>query len=136
MNGLTPGNTYRFYSTAVNSLGDSEGSKEVLFAAAPLVSKPEPIRRHADSGRESLIIEWDVEPDNELPVTGYIVEADLTQCGVFTVIWDGEDRPEINKLVVPDTLSAYPYVFRHRAYNFNGVSEYSDEVTLFACLDP
>lgn len=65
-----------------------------------------------------------------------MIEADLIQCGQFTVLWDGRDRPEITKFVVPDTVSAYPYTFRHRAYNFNGASEYSDEVTTFACLDP
>ena len=82
------------------------------------------------------MIEWNVEPDNELLVTGYVIEADLTQCGEFSTLWDGRDRPEVTKLIVPDSVSAFPYVFRHRAYNFNGASEYSDEVVIFACLDP
>ena len=134
---LTPGLVYRFYSTAVNSVGESDESKEGQFAAAPLVSKPAPIRRNDETTtRTKLDIEWDVEPDNELLVTGYVIEADLTQCGEFTVIWDGRDRPEITKLTLPDTVEAWPVTLRHRAYNFNGASEYSDEVITFACVDP
>ena len=41
---LTPGLIYRFYSTAINAVGESNQSKEVLFAAAPLVPKPASIR--------------------------------------------------------------------------------------------
>lgn len=49
--GLTAGLTYRFYSVAENLIGTSDPSVEALFAAAALVSKPAPIRRHADSSR-------------------------------------------------------------------------------------
>ena len=49
-----------------------------MFAAATLVPKPATIRRNEDTTRTSLEIEWDVEPDNEILVTGYVVEADLT----------------------------------------------------------
>ena len=49
--GLTPGLTYRFYSTAVNMIGESDQSIEVLFSAASLVNKPATIRKHTDSNR-------------------------------------------------------------------------------------
>ena len=136
VSGLDPGKIYRFYSTAINMIDESDKSSEVLFAAVLLPSKPAPIRRSSESTRTILVIEWDVEPDNELPIIGYVVEADLTQNNDFVVIWDGRERPEINKMVVPNTVTSVPYTFRHRAYNFNGASVYSDEVTTFSCLDP
>ena len=49
--GLTPGLTYRFYSTSENLIGESDQSVEVLFAAASLVAKPAAIRRHSDTSR-------------------------------------------------------------------------------------
>jgi len=107
-----------------------------MFAAASLPLKPAIIRRNEPTSRDILVIEWDVEPYRDLPVTGYIVEADMTQSGEFVEIWDGRDRPEILKLIVPDTKSAVPYTFRHRAFNFNGPSDYSDEFIVFVCVDP
>ena len=136
MTGLTPSLTYRLYATAVNAIGESDKSNEVLFSAASLPSKPAQIYRHQSTTRDVLVIAWNVEPDNDLPVTGYSIEADLTCTGDFVEIWDGRDRPEVLKLIVPDTEPAVPYTFRHRAFNFNGASEYSDELTTFACVDP
>ena len=136
MTGLTPGLFYRFYSTAVNILGESDTSNEVIFAAALLPEKPAQIYRHSSTTRDVLVIAWSVEPDNDLPVTGYSVEADMTCTGDFVEIWDGRDRPEILKLIVPETETAMPYTFRYVAYNFNGASEYSDELITFACVDP
>ena len=69
-------------------------------------------------------------------MTGYVVEADLTRCGAFTVIWDGRDRPEILKFTLPSIVTGEQYTFRHTAINFNGQSEYSDEVVLYACVNP
>ena len=60
----------------------------------------------------------------------------MTQTGEFVVIWDGRERPEILTLKVPDTKSAVPYAFRHRAFNYNGPSDYSDEFIVYVCVDP
>lgn len=60
----------------------------------------------------------------------------MLDCGDFSIIWDGTDRPEVLILEVPGTSTPGPYTFRHRALNFNGMSVYSDEVTLYACEDP
>ena len=46
---LTPGAKYGFYTTASNSIGESDQSQEVRFAAAELPGKPNSIRRHADT---------------------------------------------------------------------------------------
>ena len=101
-----------------------------MFAVIPLVSKRAPKRRHSETIRTQLVIEWDFEPENEILFTVYVVEADLIQCGEFTVIWDGRERPEITRLALPETVTAYDYTFRHKAYNSNGGSEYSDEAVL------
>lgn len=63
-----------------------------------------------------------MEPDGALPITGYLVEADLTMNNEFVVIWDGRERPETTRLTLPSTEVGYAYTFRHRSYNFNGAS--------------
>ena len=75
---LIHGYVYRYHATAVNTIGESDASTEFLFAALPLPDKPAPVRRYSISTRSELTIEWDVEPDGMLPITGYLVEADLT----------------------------------------------------------
>ena len=75
---LTPGKFYRLHSTALNALGESEASIEVIFAAASLAVKPASIMRHSSTNRDQLVIEWAVEADATIPVTGYRIEADLT----------------------------------------------------------
>ena len=124
---------YRYYTTAVNAVGESDPSGEVLFAAIALPVKPAPIRRNAEATRSQLIVEWNVEPDTDMPITGYVVEADLTMNNEFVNIWDGRERPEVTRLNLPSTITGQEYTFRHRAYNFNGASFLSDEVKLIAC---
>ena len=86
---MTPGSKYGFYTTASNSIGESDRSQEVRFAAAERPGKPSSIRRHPDTSMTQLKVEWDVELDNDVPITGYILEADINQNGEFEEIWNG-----------------------------------------------
>ena len=83
-----------------------------------------------------LKVAWAVELDNEIPITGYKLEADLNQSGDFVEIWDGQGRPEVTEFTVDPITTANSYSFRHKALNFNGESEYSDTFTTYACIDP
>ena len=83
-----------------------------------------------------LKVAWDVELDNEIPITGYILEADLNDSGDFVEIWDGQGRPEVITFTVYPVITANSYSFRHKVLNFNGGSEFSDTYTTYACLDP
>jgi hypothetical protein len=48
------------------------------------------------STRTQLAIEWSVEPDTEIPITGYVLEWDnAVGDGVFVEIWNGRGHPEV-----------------------------------------
>lgn len=79
---------------------------------------------------------WDVEPDTEIPITGYVLEWDNGEGdGVYAEIWNGQGRPE----VLAHSLAAVTgtkYTLRHKSINHNGESEYSDALEAYACESP
>jgi hypothetical protein len=118
---IVSGYKYRFILTAINAIGESSSSAEVRFAAADLPATPQTLIRSSSSTETSIILEWDVEPDTETPITGYALEWDSTGDGVFYEIWNGRGRPDILTYTVSVTTGEL-YYFRHRSYNFNGPS--------------
>jgi len=76
-----------------------------------------------------------VEPDTQTPITGYAVEMDDNQDGVFEEIWNGRGYPEITSHTI-STTTGQVYNFRHRAFNANGASDYSSELVTYSCTLP
>lgn len=53
------------------------------------------------------------------------------------MIWNGKAHPEITDYTLTaDITTGEFYTFRHKAYNFNGESVYSDPFTTYACVLP
>jgi hypothetical protein len=83
-----------------------------------------------------LTIEWPIEPDTEIPVTGYALEWDNAEDeGVFYEIWNGRGRPEVLTYTIAVTTGS-KYSFRHKSINANGESDYSTMLETFACVSP
>jgi hypothetical protein len=77
-----------------------------------------------------------VEPDTEVPITGYVLEWDnAVGDGVFTELWDGRGRPEVLLHTVVVTTGS-KYTFRHKSINYNGESPYSTVFEAWACEAP
>ena len=128
---------YRFVATALNSIGESTGSAEARFAAASLPAKPGVILRGAGSTENQLQVEWNIEPDNEILISGYTLEVDLNQCGDFVEIWNGAGQPEVRTYSITTVTTGLYYSFRHKAMNYNGKSDdYSDVFITYACVMP
>jgi len=124
-------------ATAINAHGESAYSQEVRAAVGALPGQPAQLRRSSLlSTRTQLAIEWSVEPDTEVPITGYILEWDQAEGeGVFYEIWNGRGRPEVllHEMAVQ---TGAKYSFRHKSINFNGESEYSEVLETYACVSP
>jgi len=70
-------------------------------------------------------------------ITGYILEADLKQCGEFSQIYNGAGHPEVTTFTITTVATSKYYSFRHKAINYNGLStSYSDVFTTYACVLP
>lgn len=135
--GITSGEKYRFVTTATNAHGESLPSKEVRPAVGHLPAKPAQLRRSTLlSTRTQLAIEWSVEPDTEIPITGYVLEWDKAEGdGVFFEIWNGRGRPEVLTYSISVQTGA-KYSFRHKAINANGDSTFSEVLAAYACVSP
>ena len=76
---------------------------------------------------------WPVQRDNEIRVSGYVLEADLEHVGVYDVIWDGQGHPEITSYILTTVTTGDYYNFRYKVFNDIGESVYSDIFTTWAC---
>jgi hypothetical protein len=74
---IVAGKKYRFITSADNAIGVSAFSSEVRFAAAALPAKPSSITRGVASTQKQVQVNWPISPDNEILITGYVLEADL-----------------------------------------------------------
>ncbi len=55
--------------------------------------------------------------------------------GDFIEIWNGRGRPDVLTLTITVTSGRW-YHFRHRSFNYNGVSQYSDVFSTLSCVSP
>lgn len=88
------------------------------------------------STRTQIELMWPIQLDNEIPVTGYILEADIEHNGRFDVIWNGEDHPELNSFILTGVETGNFYNFRYKVLNWNGESPYSEIFKTWACELP
>ena len=87
------------------------------------------------STRTQLTVVWNVEPDTDAPITGYVLEVDYIGDGQFTTLWNGTGRPDILSYTLTVNTGS-TYYFRHYSMNANGASPYSDVVAMIACDTP
>ena len=135
--GVVSGEKYRFVTTATNVHGESARSPEVRPAVGALPATPSQLTRSLTlSTRTQLTIEWAIEPDTEIPITGYALEWDQAEGeGVFYEIWNGRGRPEVQTYTIA-VATGQKYSFRHRSFNANGESAFSPVLETFACVAP
>ena len=74
--------------------------------------------------------------DNDIRVTGYVLEADLDHSSVFEVIYDGTNKPEQTEFTLTSIETGDYYEFRYKVLNYVGESVYSDVFTTYACELP
>jgi hypothetical protein len=120
---LVSGERYRFFTVAINDIGDSLPSEEVYFTITSLPQKPSQVMRSSTSTRTQITLNWNVEPDTDSPITGYVLEMDISQNldGDFKEIWNGRGRPDILTFTLTVTTGRL-YSFRHKSFNYNGAS--------------
>lgn len=61
------------------------------------------LTRGSLSTRSALQLQWPVERDNDIRVSGYVLEAVLDHFGEYQVIYDGQGHPEITSFTQPVT---------------------------------
>jgi hypothetical protein len=134
---IVSGERYRFFTVATNDIGDSDKSEEVYYTVTTLPQKPQSLMRSPLSTRTQLLIQWNVEPDTDSVITGYSLEMDFSANldGDFKEIWNGRGRPDVLSFILV-VATGRTYHFRHRSFNYNGASAYSDVFSTISCVNP
>jgi len=132
---VTNGQTYYYYATAVNSLGESVPSTEV--SATPLSSKSKPfppINLVATPGKDYVSLSWDTPlHDGGVAITQYkIYRGETTGSGT---IYNSVNYPttEFNDTSVSNGVKYYYFV---SALNSIGESDFTSEVSATPDSEP
>lgn len=134
---LVASTIYKFKYRAVNDYGESDFSDEVDAGVSSFPAKPDPVTKVVnESGETYITLQWDVSPDTELPVIGYILNADDGFGIEFEVVYNGINFPNVRKYMVTKLLTGQTYGFTIQAVNFNGPSEKSDVASFILCKIP
>ncbi|KAJ0181686.1 hypothetical protein K1T71_002408 [Dendrolimus kikuchii] len=114
---LLPGQSYRLWVTAVNRVGASPPSPELLFrtASAP-PDAPETLTAHVETPR-SARLEWSAPRDHGAPIQDYRLEMSPTNVeDAFAEVYRGKETSCVVEKLVPFS----PYFFRVCATNSAG----------------
>ena len=140
--GMVSGETYRFYFTAENAVGEGPASDIVSFALGPLPSTPAAPTLNRDySTQTSLYVTWSALTGEVLDVEGYgLYMSGADESGGFELIYDGFSQPENYAVNVTGLTPGNYYSFYLVAKNYNGYSEAGAEDRWLVCtlsgLDP
>ena len=63
------------------------------------------------------------------------MDVSLNGDGDYVEIWNGKGRPDVLTLTITVTSNKL-YRFRHRSFNYNGASPYSDVFATLSCVNP
>lgn len=88
------GKTYRIVYVAVNTLGDSAYSNELIAGIGSAPPAPNaPQKNILLSTASSMYIYWSPVTTSDLPIKGYILYMDDGLGGSYSIIYDGRLNP-------------------------------------------
>lgn len=126
-----------FKYSAVNVVGESETSNEIVHALAVYPAAPENlVKVNTLSSLTSIHLKWDIVADYEINVIGYNVLMETNRNGEFNLIYDGRNYPGINYFEASGLTTGSRYRFKVAALNHNGVGDYTEPLEFFSCLPP
>ena len=140
---LSSGYVYKFKFRAINQIVNSQDSSVSQFALAdqPLAPGVPTVMQSLTSDSQ-ISLQWTKSSDTQSPggdVTGYIVEMQDPDVGVFYEIYNGEHGfPDVTSLIVKTNITAgKDYRFRVKAAYLNGYSDYSSpDAIIYSCTYP
>ena len=135
---LVTGTTYRYVLVAYNSYGDSPISEEIRIALGCLPLTPsKPTKIEELSSLTSIAVQWErVEFLDDVPVDGYHLWMDDGLHGDFKQVYNGSGLPFNTTFTAERLVTGLPYRFKLQSENRNGFSDFSEVLTVYACLKP
>ena len=100
-------------------------SNELIFAFGPFPTSPTGLTKvDSNSNRTAIGLKWNKVTGDTLPILGYRIYADSGLYDTFSMIYDGNNMPEIFQYIYTSTKlnSFLSYRFYVTSINFNGES--------------
>lgn len=129
---LTAGKIYTFRFRAVNDVGNSEYSEYLRVGLGNQVGQPQNLAADLSAtGPNYITLEWDPVADADLDTLGYIVQ--MLVGTAYETVYDASNDPDATSYTKYGLTAGEEYTFIVYAVNFNGFSDASDSVTVYAC---
>lgn len=140
ISGLSGGEICAFMLRATNAEGQSADS--AIFSAAfadVQTTVSTPVKDSSLSTRTSITISWAEVAGTQAPggsVTGYRVYMRKVNGGSKEIVYERTNLKSVTSYTTDDLESGEEYIFSIQAYQYNGWTAESTEVTLKACGAP
>lgn len=109
---ITAGQIYKFKVITVNELGPSDFSDEIDGGVSSFPGQPlSPTKVESDSGETYITLQWLASSNTELPVIGYVLNMDDGYGGVYSVIYNGKNYPNVLKYTITGLTTGLQYRF-------------------------
>ena len=136
-NTVTTGLIYGFKIRAVNSKGDGSFSDVVYAAAGRAPETPTaPTYQATDSNRTHVTVQWIDGTSQDIAILGYRLSIDNMGNEEYTVIYDGDGSPNIQRFTYGPIETGETYNFILEVLNFNGPSSPSTALSVRVCDIP
>ena len=133
--GLTLGNLYSFQFRARNLIGYSDFSEITRVGFGAQILPPSNVQTDlTKTGPNYITINWSIVQDADLPTLGYSVE--MLTGNHWTEVYSAQYNQNANSFTKYGLTTGEQYTFRVFAINFNGKSDPSTSISVYACGVP
>lgn len=137
---LAGGEICAFKYRVINEEGHYADSTIVRVAMADSALAPNaPYKVIDESTETSITVQWDAPTSTQLPggkILGYRLYMRKANGGSKSIVYENLALNSKRKFTVSNLEAGESYVFSVDAYQFNGFTGESDEVTIYACEKP
>ena len=132
---ITAGSIYKFKHRAVNEVANSDFSDTIDAGVSAFPDQPA-APTVSSLGDTSITLAWSISADKSLPVIGYQLYMDDGYGGAYTIIYDGNNFPNVRTYTANGLVRGLDYKFYVTALNFNGASVASIPLSVTFCSTP
>ena len=137
---LTGGEICTFKTKATNMDGNSAESTIFSAAMADQASAPNaPYKVYDESTNTSITVQWDAPAGTQQPggdILGYRLYMRKANGGEKQVVYQNKNLKSVRTYTTTGLETGERYIFSVQAYQYNGYTNESSEVIIYACASP
>lgn len=143
MDGIILGKIYGFKFRCSNAIGMSELSDILKFGFFDKPDKPNaPIRNNLFSNKNTIFINYSKVTEQQIPILGYgtkmleenlnIIQINDSKDSIYPMFYNSENSSLLNTFIFDNRQNGKKYYFAITAYDFNIMSDFSDNLETYS----